>query len=691
MELEDIKRLVDDSDSSTSITREEASDMLVFGRISQWDDAYGGATQLKFRGQFDLIKPKRNKILAELWGNPVSISFKPQDGADDDAADVLNGLFRRTMQTGEEAFETAVMDQVDCGFGALRFVTEYKSRFNDQDNVQQIKLVPINEANNRVYFDSNCKTKDKSDAKWCLIISTFTKEGWKSYCEENGISYADNKEPASFKTPNTSNSYFWQSKKDEIKIGEFYKKEKRRERVLMYESPIGEVKSYAQKEIKDVEQELQDNGFIKVGEKMRETTQVFKYLVDGESIIKRTRIAGEHIPVVPFYGDWSFVEGRELWRGIYHDAADPQRLHNFLMSYTADIVAQGPRQKPIFYPGQIKNFEFMYQENGSDDIFPYKLMNEISPATGQTYPQGPISYLEPPQIPQAQSFLMQQTRQAVDDVTGSTMDSQQMLNSQVTEGQIVAAQNNTNMETFLYQNSASLAMKQAGRIFASMAREVMDIPQEVKITDESGKDKDINLMESVVDYETGEEVVLNDITVGSFEVYADTGPSYSSQRDQAKAEMAELYKNAQGTQEGQIALWTYLTLQEGPGYEDIRRYANKQLILQGIKEPDSDEEKAMLEQAQQAQQQPDPNMVFAMAEKQKADNEAIKNQADAANNQAKIQVDAFNAETKRIDVMASNQLKQVDAAKKASEIRGNELDQVQRMAQAFMPQNRTMQ
>ena len=61
-------------------------------------------------------------------------------------------------------------------------------------------------------------------------------------------------------------------------------------------------------------------------------------------------------------------------------------------------------------------------------------------------------------------------------------------------------------------------------------------------------------MESVLDYETGEETILRDITMGSFESYADTGPSYSSQRDQAKAEMAELYKNAQGTQGGQYCI-----------------------------------------------------------------------------------------------------------------------------------------
>lgn len=683
MELEDIKRLVNDSDSSTSATREEGSNMLVFGRISQWDDDYGSSTQLKYRGQFDLIKPKRNKILAESWANPISIQFRPQDGAEDDAADVLNGLFRRTMQMGEEAYETATMDQVDCGFGAFRFLTEYSSKFDDLDNVQTIKIAPINEANNRVYWDSNCKTKDKSDAKWCLIVSTFTKSGWENYCNENGINYSDNKEPDSFKTPNNTNASFWRGKQDEVKVGEFYSKERKRERVLIFESPLGETVSYLQKEVKQVETELSDEGFIKVGEKMRETWIVYKYLVDGSKIIKKTRIAGEHIPVVPFYGDWSFVEGREIWRGIYHDAQDPQRLHNFNLSYLTDIVAQGPREKPIYYPGQIKGFEWMYQDSGADNNFPYMLMNELSPTTGQPYPVGAVGYQQAPQIPAAQSLLMQQTRQAVDDVTGSTIDAQQMMNSQVTEGQIAAAQNSTNMETFLYQNSASLAMKQAGRIFASMAREVMDVPQEIRVTDESGKESSVQVMESIFDYESGEEVTLNDVTKGSFEVYADTGPSYSSQKEQAKAEMAELYKNAMGTQEGSIALLTYLTLQDGPGYENLRKYANKQLILQGIAEADTDEEKGWLQEAQQQAQQPDPDMTLALAEQAKAEASMAKVQSDLANNQAKSQIDAFNAETKRIQAMVDAQKKQVDMEKLGTEIKGNELDNLQKMMQTM--------
>jgi len=157
MDLEEIKELVDDAEASTSATREEAGDMLVFGRISQWDDDIGADVQTEFRGTFDIIKSRRNRILGELWSNPVGITFKGSDGAGEDAAETLTGMYRTDMLRSEEAIETALQDQVDCGFGAFRFVTEYESKFDDLNNYQRIIAEPINEANNVVYFDSNAK------------------------------------------------------------------------------------------------------------------------------------------------------------------------------------------------------------------------------------------------------------------------------------------------------------------------------------------------------------------------------------------------------------------------------------------------------------------------------------------------------------------------------------------------------
>lgn len=692
MDLEDIKELVDDAESSTSATREEASDMLVFGRISQWDDDIGADVQTEFRGTFDIIKSRRNRIIAELWSNPVDITFRPKDGAEPEAAETLTGMYRTDMLRSEEAIETALQDQVDCGFGAFRFTTEYESKFDDLNNYQRINAEPISEANNFVYWDSNAKKKDKSDARWCCILTTFTTKGWERYCEENGIDYEDNKEPTSFKAPNSVDTWFWRAKQDEVKIGEFYHKAKKRERVLMFEDPLGQIKAVYQRDIKNVIDEMEEAGFVKVGEKMKERWVVTKYIVSSERVIQKQRIAGEHIPVVAIYGDWSRVEGREIWRGIYHDAQDPQRLHNFMMSYLADIVAKGPKQKPIFYPGQIQGFEYMYLASGADNNYPYLLQNEVSPETKQAYPNGPVGYLEPPVLPQAGSALLEMTRRSVDDVTGGSLNQEAMLSGAVTEGQIQATKSAQNLETFLFQNNFQLAMKQAGRVYASMASELYDVPRPAVVTQPDGTESEVMVMETVLDDDTGEEVVINDLTKGAFEVYADVGPSFQTQREEARAEMQNLFTALQGTPEGQMALFTYFTLQTGPETKHLREYGRKQLILSGIMEPETEEEEQMVAQAQQQGQQPDANMIYALAEKQKADNQAQKDQMDAAIKQAQIQIDAYEAETGRTEAMAKIRetlakagKAEAEAAKTGYEIKGTELDNLQKYQQALMP------
>ena len=309
MDLDQIVELVKDAETSTDATREEASNMLVFGRISQWDDEIANDVTTEFRGTFDMIKPKRNRILAELWANPIDITFKAKDGADPDSAETLSGMYRTDMMRAEEAIETALQDQVDCGYGAFRFVTEYESNFDDMNNYQRICGEPINEANNTVYWDNNAKKKDKSDARWCCILTTFSEKGWERYCEENGIKYEKN--PTPFKTANRTNNLFWSSKQDEVKVGEFYYKTKKREKVLIFEDPLGQIQSVYQREVKSVLAELDDMGFIKVGEKYKDRWEITKMLVTGDDIVKESRVPGEHIPVVPIYGDWSRVDSRK--------------------------------------------------------------------------------------------------------------------------------------------------------------------------------------------------------------------------------------------------------------------------------------------------------------------------------------------------------------------------------------------
>ncbi len=686
LEFDDIRLMVKGADAATSATREEASNMLVFGRISQNDDDIAQTLLTEFRGQFDLIKPKRNRIYAEMRNNPVGISFKPVDGAEHETAEIIEGAFRTDMLNSNEAIKTAQKDQLDCGFGAFRLVTQYENRRSLKENFQRIKPVPINEANNVVYWDDNAKMQSKEDAEWCLLISAFTDIGYKKFCSDNGINYEDNKNPSSFKSPNKTNIWFWRSDTKTYKIGEFYHREKKRHKVAIFEDPIGEQRAVKVRELNKVQDELNDYGFIKVGERYVEHYEVTKYLLTGEKIIKTQKCAGEYIPIISAYGDHSYVEQREIWRGIYHDAQDAQRLHNFQMSYLADIVAKGPREKPVFTPEQIQGKEIYWHENGADDNFPYKLVNSVDASGNQITPWSG-AYTQNPTVPPATAAILEYTRKSVDDVTGGVAGMDQMLNSQVTEGQINAAASTQSMETYLYRDNWELAMQYCAKVYVSMFRDVYDVPREVTVTKPDGTEQTIMVNESVMDMETGEEVRMFDINQGDYEVFAEASPAYSTQREQVRSQMFELATAYQGTEIGNMTQLYAIMMLDGPMTEGIRDWAKEQLMMMGQIEPETEEEKAKIAQMMQIaqQQQPDPNMVFAMAEQQKAQNQQVKDQNDAQVKAADLQIKQYNAETQRLKVMGDNQFNNLEAEKLATEITGNELDNVGKLANAFMP------
>ena len=120
---------------------------------------------------------------------------------------------------------------------------------------------------------------------------------------------------------------------------------------------------------------------------------------------------------------------------------------------------------------------------------------------------------------------------------------------------------------------------------------------------------------------------------------------------------------------------------EGVDTQPIRDYANKQLVLQGLKEPETDEEMMMVEQAMAAKNQPDAAQQAIIMEGQARMMEgqaAIQNEINDAN---KIQIDAYKAETDRQKV----NVQAVEAGVRMDKLRvetvGHQIDNVQKVAQ----------
>lgn len=631
--------------SSGDEARTEATNDLYFSRVSQWDDWLCEYTTLQYRGQFDVVRPVVRKLVAEMRRNPIDVLYRPKDGAKPDSADTLMGMYRTDMRhnAARSAVNVAVREQIECGVGHWRLVTEYEDN-NLTSRNQVIRRRPLHESCNHVVWDCNSKEQDKSDAKHCTVIQPFSTEGWKVFAEENDI---DPDIIPSFQSPDMEWLFPWISN-DVVYIGEYYEVEEKNEKVFIYLDPLtGEPVSYYQRDIKDVIDDLADKGFVKVAEKKVKRRRVYKSLITCTEILKdRELIAGEHIPIVPAYGEWGFAGDKEVYEGVVRLTKDGQRLRNMIMSFNADIVARNPQKKPFFHPEQIAGYEHMY---GGDDAYPYYLINRTD-ESGADLPPTPVAYMEEPQVPQANAYMLEAATAAVKEVASLGVDTE-AANGQVAFDTVNQLNMRADLETYVFQDNLATAFRRDGEIYQSMVNDIYDVPRNVTVTLEDGTEKDVQVMTQMVDLQSGDVVTLNDIR-GRYECYTDTGPSFQSMKEQNRAEIQELLtKVPQGTPEWQMLLLQYFTLLDGKGVEMMREYANKQLVMMGLKKPETPEEMQMVQAAQQQPKQPS-------AEEMQAQGVLLTGQADLLNAQVKdrqLQVDAAKVES-------ANQLNQAKIA-----------------------------
>ncbi len=660
--IEDLKRNHDRMYQHGKITREKSADDTVFYHVTQWDDNNLETSDLGFKGEFNILRKSGRQIIGDLKTNQVQVEFQPVAETDDSGADFMDGLYRTSTRDNStiESFDNAKQESVVCGVGGWEIYTEYNTNSVGDEN-QVIKRRPIHEFNSNAYWDESAVLLDKSDANRCSILVPLSKRGMEDLAEElTGVSM--NSDTSSFSWPEHSYTFPWASGQDEIFYAvRYYERELGKDHVLTLTDPLGQELRVLESAISEIEDELLEDGYKIVETKEIKRWKVKLHIANGNRILKSYDIVGENIPVCVNYGERAFIEGEEYYEGVTRLAKDPQRLRNFQMSYLADIVSRSPRPKPIFNPEQILGFESMYEQTGSDNNLPYLLMHSKDPQ-GNPLPVGPVSQLPEQNVPNALMQSIALSREAVSDVAPANL-SQDLSDIDLSGKALANLQNRLDEQSIVYQQNFKHALRRDAEIFASMASRVYDAPRSVMLTTEDGTRKFENIMESVLDEETGEVVVLNDLTAMEFNVFADIGPNYSTKREETFEKLGEMSMSAAqlDPQLSRMLLLKQAQLIDGVSMKDVRAWSRKQSILAGYVEPETEEEMQMMQQ-QSESQQPDANMVLAQAEQAKAQASMAdvqrKSQLDQFNAQtsaAKVQVQQFDSETKRMAVQVDAQ------------------------------------
>lgn len=646
--------------------REDIREAMRFVRVpgAQWEGSTNAGFEIDDRfdkyPRFELNKVAKecDRIIGEYRKNRITVRFRPNDGdASEELAGKLNGKFRADFEesSGGEALDNGFDDSVAGGMGCIRLDTCYEDELDPMNEAQRIIFEPVYDSASSVFFDPNSKKYDRSDALWAIEIFGMSPEAFAD-------AYPD-ADKSSLDVDVSDNQFDW-SPPEYVYIGRYFEVKVEQTTLQVWRNPLTEeIAVYDEEEIEDISDELIEGGFEKIEGKDRKVKRrrVYCGLLSGTQWLEEPkRIAGSFIPLIPIYGKRWFVDGMERIEGHAAKAMDAQRLENLMVSMVADNATQSSGDNiPIvdidMIPGALAN-SWGERNIKRPAFLPMTSMKDKS--GNIVAPASVLGYTQPTPLSPAVAALLQYTGNTIQQITGSNQ--LENMPSNIATDTVDTIFNRMDVQSFIYMDNLAKSLKHAGKVWLSMAREVYGSESEVRVIMEDGTDDLVLLTGSVKDRQSGKEVALNDISIGTYQVVADVGQSFSTRRD---ATVRQLTTIIQGIPPNHpyysIIMGMIIDNMDGEGIDDLKDYNREQMLMSGAVKPRTAEEKAKVAEANQAKQgQQDPMMVQAQAQMMLAQAEAEKAKADTIDAQTKaasVQVDMLNAETKRMEAMIKAQ------------------------------------
>jgi len=659
--------------------------LFIDKRDGQWEPYWWEANQNKPRYTFDNVNPIVDQVASEIEQADFDIRVSPAGGnATKDIASTYDGLIRNieNLSNARQVYSQAARGMITGGFDAWRVSQKF---VDDNSFDQDIVIEKIGNPVDRVWFDPAAELQDKSDSRYAFVLHPMAVDEYRSrWPEGSEESVSDDRE---------GDAYY--DKAEAIVVGEFlYVESEDRELVLMSNGQTHEVNEDFEKVVDD----LAMIGVTEVRRRTRKAHKVCSRFFDNKDWLEDDReTVFNRIPVIPAYANFKIFEGKTLYWGVVEKLLDPQRVLNYAMSRSIEEGALAPRAKYWMTPAQAAGHE--------DEI-----------ATLNTN-SNPVQFFNPdpefPAVPQQQGgaqvnqglSMIAQSMQGMINATAGMFAANMGDNPNAQSGVAIRQlQNKGDNGTYKYSRSMEIAIAATGRLIKDAIPKVYDTQRTVRVLREDESFDMASINQQAIDNETGEIVTINDLSVGSYDVICKAGPSFKNRQEETLEAITNLAQVDPSIM--QIAGDLMLQSVNTPAASQIAERKRAQMLQQGlIPQSQMTEEEIMeMQQAQmmaQGQQAPDPAMVLAQAEQMKAEaemmrsqiemqklqNEQMKLQLEAqklqsqtVGDQADNQIDAFNAETKRMETQIKAQQANATVDKTAAQAMGEQLDNQKKMS-----------
>ena len=512
-------RLTTDADQSN---RSEALEDLKFAAGDQWPTEIQNSRNLEARPCLTInkIDPYIRQVTnQQRQARPRIKVHGTNTSSNEKLAEILTGVIRHieVNSDADQAYDTAFDYSVRMGWGYFRVITDY---IRDDSFDQEIYIRPIDNPFT-VYFDPNSILPDGSDADRCLITTVIEKKIFQEM-------YPD-AELGSFTYRGTGDDSAEWIMKDDIRIAEYFYTERKAAKLVQ----LSDGTSVYKDELPD-QAILAMAGITIVSERESMRKQIKWCKLTAMEVLEESDWPGKYIPIIPVYGQQLVIESKRKKYGLVRNAKDPQRMLNFWQTSITESVALAPKAKWLMAEGQDEGHEMEWASANikSSPVLRYKqkdIEGVPAPAPTRLQPEPPPAGIL------AASASINNDLQAVLGI----FDPNQMPTGNLSGKAINGQQQQIDLTNFHYFDNLTRSIRYAGKILLDLIPKIYDHERVMRIIGYDNQPELVVLNQRTVD-DAGVTKILNDVTVGEYDVVMETGPGYNSKRQEAVANMMPL-------------------------------------------------------------------------------------------------------------------------------------------------------
>ena len=512
------------ANDADTMNRQEALEDLKFGGGDQWPVELQNSRNLESRPVITVNKVDNycRQVSNQQRQQRPRIKVHATNTHDDMVdAQTIGGIIRHieVNSNADHAYDNAFEYAVRMGWGYMRVKTNYVS---EDSFDQEIYIDPVDNPFT-VYFDPNSVAPDGSDADRCLITTMIRKDEFRKMypdADDGGTSFTQR---------GTGDSQSEWITKEDIRLAEYYYTVK--EKATLYLLSDG-TSTFA--DDKDFFKRLDAFG-ITVVDKRDSYKKTIKYVkLTAVEIIEERDWAGKYIPIVPVYGRHIVIGDKRKKFGMIRYAKDPQRMYNFWQTSITESVALAPKAKWLIAEGQDENHESDWA-NANIKSFPL-LRYKQTDIDGRPAP--PPTRLQPEPPPTGVMAAAVGVDNDIKAIMGM-FDPAQLGQGNISGKALNGQQQQVDLTNFDYYDNLTRSIAHIGKICLDLIPKIYDTERVMRIIGDDGKPEllTINQRDSV-------GRVLNDISVGQYDVVMETGPGYNSKRQEAVDNMLPLLSAA---------------------------------------------------------------------------------------------------------------------------------------------------